>query len=107
MPAASAEVVKLAWPPLRVAVPSVVPPSANVTVPVGVPEPLVEATVAVKVTACPTLLGLTEEASAVVVVVVAAAVQVAVTLAAAMVCLSVVSALLPVTVYDRVAEVRV
>jgi hypothetical protein len=31
-----------------------------VTVPVGVPEPLVEATVAVKVTACPTLLGLTE-----------------------------------------------
>src|SRR2546429_91544 len=42
-----------------------VPPSANVTVPVGGPEPLAEATVAVKVTACPTLSGLTEKGIAV------------------------------------------
>jgi hypothetical protein len=59
--------VKAAVAPLRGTVPSVVPPSVNVTEPVGVPEPPVGATVAVKVTGWPALLGLTEDASVVVV----------------------------------------
>ena len=50
-PTASAEVVKVAVPPDTLPVPSVVAPSLNVTVPVGVPEAGdVTATVAVKVT---------------------------------------------------------
>src|SRR4051794_23116481 len=54
------EVVRAAPPePLSVPVPSVVDPSLNVTVPVGVPPPLV--TVAVKVTACPNVLAFRDE----------------------------------------------
>ena len=49
LPDESDEVVKVAVPPDRDAVPSVVPPSMNVTVPVGVKPD----TVAVKVTLCP------------------------------------------------------
>jgi hypothetical protein len=45
---ARAAVVNTAFPPLSVAVPSVVEPSLNVTVPVGVPDEAL--TVAVKVT---------------------------------------------------------
>ena len=64
----SAEVVKVAWPPLSAPVPSVVVPSLKVTVPVGVPAPGATAvTVAVKVTAWPNTEGLAKEASAVVV----------------------------------------
>ena len=51
---------------LRVAVPSVVAPSMNLTVPVGVPTSS-DDTVAVKVTVCPKLDGLSEEASLMVV----------------------------------------
>jgi hypothetical protein len=65
VPTASKEVVNAAAPAVSVAVPIKVAPSLNVTVPVGVPVALV--TEAVKVTAWPTLLGLTEDASAVVV----------------------------------------
>ncbi len=50
----------------RVAVPTVVFPSANVTVPVGVP--LAELTTAVNVTDCPNMEGLSEELRVVVVV---------------------------------------
>jgi hypothetical protein len=61
-------VVNVAVPPLRVAVPSAVLPSRKVTVPVGVPDPGATAlAVAVKVTACPTVEGLGEELTAVVV----------------------------------------
>jgi len=50
--------VYVATPPLKVPVPRVVAPSLKVTVPVGVPEPgETAATVAVKVTDCPTTLG--------------------------------------------------
>ena len=67
-PAPSEEVVKVAClEALSVPVPSVVAPSLKVTVPVGVPDPLVGVTVAVKVTACPTVLGFGDEDSAVVV----------------------------------------
>jgi hypothetical protein len=53
-PAESVEVVKVALPVApSVPVPRFVPPSLNVTVPVGVPVPLVCATVAVKVTEFP------------------------------------------------------
>ncbi len=56
---------------LSVPVPSVVMPSLNVTLPVGlanaVPPGLVALTVAVNVTGCPTATGLIEDASAVVV----------------------------------------
>ena len=51
-------------PPLNVAVPSVVEPFLNVTVPVGVP--LATVTVAVKVTDCPRVEGFIEEAKVVV-----------------------------------------
>jgi hypothetical protein len=67
LPAASEEVVKPAVAPLRGTVPSVVAPSLNVTEPVGVPEPPDFETVAVKVTDCPTVLGLTEDVSVVLV----------------------------------------
>lgn len=53
---------------LSVPVPRVVPPSENVTVPVGVPEPCA-VTVAVNVTGWPLADGLTEEVRAVVVAV--------------------------------------
>ena len=49
----------------RVAVPRVVAPSRNVTVPVGVPD--VALTVAVKLTACPNTVGFLEEDTVVVV----------------------------------------
>lgn len=67
LPALRAEVVKTAAVPLNGTVASVVAPSAKVTVPVGVPVPLVGASVAVKVTGWPTLLGLAEDVSVVVV----------------------------------------
>ena len=63
VPAPSAAVVNVATPPLRVPVPSVPPPSRNVTVPVGVPPPLL--TVAVKVTDWPEVLGLSDDMRAV------------------------------------------
>src|SRR5215470_1449871 len=63
VPTVSEEVVKAAVPPDRGTVASTVAPSVKVTVPVGVPALLV--TVAVNVTACPTLLGLSEDTSVV------------------------------------------
>ena len=56
MPAARAEVVRLAVPPDRDTVPRVVPPSEKMTLPVGagIPPPLaVVVTVAVSVKGCP------------------------------------------------------
>ncbi len=67
VPADRAEVVKVATPPLRVPVPSVVAPSKKVTVPVAGPEPDPGVTVAVKVTDWPVLEGFWLEVSAVVV----------------------------------------
>ena len=65
---ASAEVLNVALPLLRVVVPRMAEPSKKVTVPVGVPEfgnaPL---TVAVKVTVCLRIEGLTEEMTATIV----------------------------------------
>jgi hypothetical protein len=58
-------VVKVATPPDKLPLPSTVAPSLNVTDPVGVPPPPV--TVAVKVTAWPNVLGLSDEISDVVV----------------------------------------
>ena len=68
-PTASVLVTNVAWPePFRVPVPRVLEPSLKVTVPVGVPAPLVFAfTVAVKVTGCPDTDGLIEETTPVVV----------------------------------------
>src|SRR5439155_1511772 len=68
-PTASVLVTNVAWPEeFRVPVPRVRGPSLNVTVPVGVPVPLVFAvTVAVKVTRCPDTDGLIEETTPVVV----------------------------------------
>ena len=63
-PKARADVENVATPPLSVPVPSVVAPSRNVTMPVGVPP--VPVTVAVKVTDWLTVEGLTDEVSAVV-----------------------------------------
>jgi len=65
----SAEVLNVATPEVNDPVPSVVAPSLNVTVPVGVPVLAVEAslTVAVNVTDCPKTDGSGEEPSAVVV----------------------------------------
>ena len=66
LPAASAEVLIVAPPPLSVtAGPSEVLPSVKVTVPVGVPPG--PDTVAVNVTGCPNVLEVGEEVSAVVV----------------------------------------
>ena len=65
VPSVSAEVVNVATPAESAPVPITVAPSLKLTVPLGVPAALV--TVAVNVTACPTLLGLSDEASAVVV----------------------------------------
>ena len=62
MPDVSEEVLYVACPePFRVPVPSVVAPSLNVTVPVGVPVPELGATVAVNITDCPTVDGFAEE----------------------------------------------
>ena len=68
-PTASVLVTNAAWPEaFRVPVPRVLGPSLKVTVPVGVPAPLVFAfTVAVKVTGCPDTDGLIEETTPVVV----------------------------------------
>ena len=61
-------VVKVATPPLSLPVPSVVEPSVNVTVPVGVPKPGdVAVTVAAKLTDWPNTDGLADDASTVVV----------------------------------------
>jgi hypothetical protein len=60
--------MNVAWPEMRVFVPIGVAPSLKVTVPVGMPVPgAVAITVAVKVTACPKIEGLTDELTAVVV----------------------------------------
>src|SRR5438876_1134623 len=68
-PTASVLVTNVAWPePFRVPVPRVLEPSLKVTVPVGVPAPvLLAVTVAVKVTGCPDPDGLIEETTPVVV----------------------------------------
>jgi hypothetical protein len=66
LPTDSDEVVKVALPPERLAVPNVAAPSRNVTVPVGVPTPGETAlTVAVKVTAWPDADGFTDEVTVV------------------------------------------
>jgi hypothetical protein len=65
LPVDKDDVENIALPPASVAVPSVVGPSRNVTVPVGVTPEL--ATVAVKVTDWPSAAGLTEELRVVVV----------------------------------------
>ena len=60
----SDDVAKVATPePLRATVPSTVAPSENVTLPAGVPP--AEVTVAVKVTDCPEVDGLSDDVSAV------------------------------------------
>ena len=62
------EVVRLALPPLRVAVPRELEPSLKVTVPVGVPLPgAAAATVAVKVTDWPKTEGFADDVTEVVV----------------------------------------
>ena len=66
MPTVSADVVKVALPALKLAVPSVTAPSRKVTVPVGVPDPGATAlTVAVNVTDCPNSDGFTDEVTVV------------------------------------------
>jgi len=67
VPVVSAEVVYVATPPLNVPVPRVVTPSLKVTVPVAVPAPgATAATVAVKVTDWPNVLGFRLETTLVV-----------------------------------------
>jgi predicted small secreted protein len=61
VPAASEESLKVAMSPLREAEPRVVDPLEKVTVPVAVP-PYSSVTVAVKVTACPTVDGFGDDA---------------------------------------------
>ena len=63
LPTASAEVTNVAIPePSKVPVPSIVEPSMNVTVPVGIPEPGASpVTVAVNVIDWPNTDGLAEE----------------------------------------------
>ena len=66
--AASVETVRLAWLPIRLAVPSGVLPSKNSTEPLGLPDPgLTTPTVALSVTGCPYTDGLLSTASVVVV----------------------------------------
>ena len=61
-PIESVEVDIEAVPPLNIPVPKLVPPSKNVTVPPGVPEPgLAALTVAMRVTLCPKTEAFTEE----------------------------------------------
>ena len=65
-PAARAEVVNVATPPLSVPEPIGLPPSRNVTDPVGVPVPGATAvTVAVNVTDWPKTEGFSDEVTAV------------------------------------------
>lgn len=59
------EVLNVAWPETRFPVPIAAAPSKNVTVPVGVPEPLL--TVAVNVTAFPNTAGFCDEVTEVLV----------------------------------------
>ena len=66
VPAGTADVVRLAFPPDRLAVPSVVLPVVNVTVPIG--TVVGDLTVAVNFTFCPAADGLGEEVTVVVVV---------------------------------------
>ena len=68
--------VKRRLPPFSATAGRGVPSIGEHELPVGVPLPLVGATVAVKVTGSPTLLGLSEEARDVVVVLPAAPAQV-------------------------------
>jgi hypothetical protein len=63
-PNGSVDVLKLATPPLNVAVPNTVVPFMNLTVPVGMPT--AAATVAVKVTDCPCFEGFNDEVRVVV-----------------------------------------
>lgn len=74
-PVESEDVLYVATPDaLRVPLPSVVPPSMNVTDPVGAAElPDAPATVAVNVTGCPVVEGLAEEVTTIVVEALAAA----------------------------------
>jgi hypothetical protein len=66
LPVVSAEVVKVAVPELKLADPIEMPPSRNVTTPVGVPAPGAAAvTVAVNVTAWPDTDGFTDEVTVV------------------------------------------
>ena len=66
MPTANAEVVNVAIPPLSVPVPTGLPPSRKVTVPVGVPAPgATGETVAVKVTDWPNTEGFADEVTVV------------------------------------------
>jgi len=60
-PAGRLDVVNVATPPLSAAVPSVVAPFLNVTVPVGTPAE--ELTVAVNVTDCPKADGFGDDVS--------------------------------------------
>jgi len=64
-PTGRVDAVNVATPPLSMAVPNIVAPFLNVTVPVGTPPE--EVTVAVKVMVCVTKAGFSDEVSAVVV----------------------------------------
>lgn len=68
-PTANVAVMNAAWPkPLRVPVPIVLPPSLNVTVPEGMPEPgALAVTVAVNVTDWPKTVGMPDVTTTVVV----------------------------------------
>jgi hypothetical protein len=67
VPAASAEVVKLAPPPDNGPVPNVVLPSLKLTISPSGGAPAPELIVAVNVTCCPTVMGFEEEVTAVLV----------------------------------------
>jgi hypothetical protein len=66
VPAGKADVIRLALPPARFTVPSVVVPAVNVTVPTG--TTVGDFTVALNVTLCPGTDGFREEVTVVVVV---------------------------------------
>jgi hypothetical protein len=66
VPTASVDGVSVAVPELKFAVASVVAPSRNVTVPVGIPVPVVaDITLALKVTVCPNTVTVAAEVSVV------------------------------------------
>jgi hypothetical protein len=66
LPTVNVDVVKVALPPESVPAPMLTPPSRNVTVPVGVPEPGDAAlTVAVNVTVWPNVEGFSDEVTVV------------------------------------------
>jgi hypothetical protein len=67
MPPVSDDVVNVALPPDKLPVPSVAPPFLNVTTSPSGGAPELELTVAVKVTACPMVLGFNEDVTPVVV----------------------------------------